>query len=1005
MNSRRWAIVRYVPPVRRLCRSVAPLCLFGALVFSRMYAQATPSASAQLPKTAPTTMQLLSSYEGQKVVSIEIAGRPDLKSSQFASLFIQQAGQPFSKEKVDQTAAALKATGKFEQVQLQIDPDANGVRVLLILEPAVYFGVFQFPGAQQFSYSRLVQVANYPIQTPFDASQVEQDRQSLITFFRQQGYFQAEVQSEVEVDSEHALVNVVFPVTLGRRAKFGNVEIEGAPSGDAQHLQHSLQAIMARAHGAGIRPGKTYHYTTLTRATQYLRTQLQKQGLLGAEVKLDGAEYHADTNRADIRFTVNPGVPTHVEVEGAHLWNWTKKSLLPAYQGIGVDEETMQEGKQALVSYFQGKGYFDVKVDSQLKTEKAGETVIYQIAKEKKHKVTDVQLSGNTHLPASDLTPHISVQKKHLFSSGKFSNQLIRSSVNNLTAVYQSEGFSSAQVAPIVVNNGGDIQVSFRVTEGPRDIVSSLTVEGADTFPQAQFAPGGFKMAAGQPYSQSHIEADRASIVAHYLQAGYLTSSFRETATQVSKNDPHHINVVYHIYEGPKVYAGDIVTLGRLHTQQRLINEDIASIKPQQPLTETQLLTAGSKLYDHTGVFDWAEVDPKRQITTQTKEDVLVKVHEAKRNEFTYGFGFEIINRGGSIPSGTVAIPNLPPVGLPSNFTTSQVTFYGPRGTVQYTRNDLRGKGESISLTAFAGRLDQRVGAYYINPNFRWSPWKATTSFSAERNEENPIFSSQAEIGSFQVQRPVDEAKKDTLFLRYSFSQTDLIRVEIPALVPTQDQHVRLSTLAANLTRDTRDNVMDEHKGVLRSIELDFNTSKLGSSVDFVKLTGQAAFYKEKFHHIVWANSIRIGLAQPFASSRVPLSEEFFTGGGDSLRGFPLDGAGPQRSVPVCSSGSSSDCTLIQVPSGGDELLLINSEARIPLPIKKGLGLVAFYDGGNVFPDVGFRDFTSLYSNNIGLGLRYATPVGPIRVDLGRNLNPIQGVSATQYFISIGQAF
>ncbi len=198
-------------------------------MFSRMYAQATPSASAQLPKTAPTTMQLLSSYEGQKVVSIEIAGRPDLKSSQFASLFIQQAGQPFSKEKVDQTAAALKATGKFEQVQLQIDPDANGVRVLLILEPAVYFGVFQFPGAQQFSYSRLVQVANYPIQTPIDASQVEQDRQSLITFFRQQGYFQAKVQSEVEVDSKHALANVVFPVTLGRRASSATLKSRAPP--------------------------------------------------------------------------------------------------------------------------------------------------------------------------------------------------------------------------------------------------------------------------------------------------------------------------------------------------------------------------------------------------------------------------------------------------------------------------------------------------------------------------------------------------------------------------------------------------------------------------------------------------------------------------------------------------------------------------------------------------------------------------------------------------------
>jgi len=137
----------------------------------------------------------------------------------------------------------------------------------------------------------------------------------------------------------------------------------------------------------------------------------------------------------------------------------------------------------------------------------------------------------------------------------------------------------------------------------------------------------------------------------------------------------------------------------------------------------------------------------------------------------------------------------------------------------------------------------------------------------------------------------------------------------------------------------------------------------------------------------------------------VPLSEEFFTGGGNTLRGFPLDGAGPQRQVQVCSSGSSTDCSYIQVPSGGNEQLIINSEARIPVPIKQGLGLAVFYDGGNVFPTVGFHDFSSLYTNNVGLGLRYATPVGPVRIDLGHNLDPVPGVKSTQYFISIGQAF
>ena len=939
------------------------------------------------------------------MTAIEVAGRPQSAPSEFEPLLVQKPNEPFSSDRVNRTLAALKASGKAKDVRVEVDAEADGVRVLFILEPADYFGIFQFPGAGRFNYARLVQVANFQAQTPFNAADVEQDQKSLITFFRQQGYFQAKVNAEVVADPANGLANIQFACQLNHSAKFGTLDIEGVSAEETVPLSHSLQTFLARARGAAIRPGRAYHYSTLTKATQYLQTQLEKKGQLGAQVTLAGAEYHADTNRADIHFAVKPGPVSKVTIEGAHLWIWTRKALLPVYQGVGVDEESVEEGRQALISYFQAKGYFDAKVDAQLKTEPTGKTVLYQITKEKKHKVAAVELSGNSKLSASELTPHISVTKRHLFSPGNFSQQLLRSSVNNLKAVYQSEGFSSVQVTSNVTNRGGDISVYFRVTEGPRDVVNSLTIQGNGTLPVAQFAPDGLKVAAGQAYSQAHVEADRANIVAHYLQAGYLNSSFRETATEVSKDDPHHINVVYHIYEGPKVIAGSLITMGREHTKQRLIDQDVSDIKPGEPLTESQLLLAGSRLYDHTGVFDWAEVDPKRQITTQSAEDVVVRVHESKRNEITYGFGFEVINRGGSIPSGTVALPNLPPIGLPPNFTTSQVTFYGPRGTFQYTRNNVRGKGDSISLTGFAGRLDQRGAAYYIVPDFRWSRWKATTSFSADRNEENPLFSSQQELASVQLQRPLDKAQKNTLFLRYSFSQTDLTRILIPDLVQAQDQHVRLSTLSANLTRDTRDNPLDEHKGVLQSAELDVNATKLGSSVNFAKFTGQAAFYKQGFHNIVFANSLRIGLAQPYANSRVPLSEEFFTGGGNSLRGFPLNGAGPQRQVDVCSSGSSSDCVKILVPSGGNELLLINAEARIPLPIKKGLSLVTFYDGGNVFPTVGFHDFTSLYSNNVGLGLRYATPVGPVRIDLGRNLNPIQGINATQYFVSIGQAF
>jgi outer membrane protein insertion porin family len=1004
VKAQSWVGKRAISP-RRLSTTVL---VWGLVLGAGATAQNTAKPTeqpAQQPKTAPATQSILYSYEGQNVSSIEIAGRPDLDPARFLPLFPQHPGEPFSREKIEQSIDALKHAGNFSAVQLQVEPEANGVRLLLIVEPAVWFGMFEFPGAERFPYSKLAQIAHYPPEAPYNAGDVQRDSDALLHFFEQEGYFQAEVRPQVKLDTDHNVANVRFLVNLNRRAKFGAIAIANTTPQQAAAMSHSLQGVIARVKGAAIRPGKKYRRATVTNAQRYLQQRLEKQGKLAAQVKVQGAAYTAETNRADIHFDVHEGPTIHVQVKGAHLWSWTKKSLLPVYQGVGVDPELVQEGRQALVSYFQDKGFFEVNVDTEFHKQAGVDTIVYTISKGKKHKVSAVSVAGNSQLKTPDLLALVTVKKSHWFYPGDYSEKLVRASVKNLTALYESEGFSSAKVTSTINHKDGNISVAFHVVEGPRDIVSSLKIEGADTFPEAKFAPHGLKLAPGKPYSQKFVEADRAGIVAQYLEAGYLTSSFRETATVAAKNDPHHINVVYHIYEGPLVYTQDVLTLGRVRTQQRLIDRDVASIVPNHPLTETQLLTAESNLYNHTGVFDWAEVDPRRQITTQTKEDVLVKVHEAKRNSLTYSFGFEVVNRGGSIPSGTVALPNLPPVGLPSNFTTSQTTYYGPRGTIQYTRNNVRGKGESLSATAFAGRLDQRVAGYYIDPSFRWSKWGATTSVFAERDEENPIYSSQVENGSVQLQRFLDKKKADVLFVRYSFSQTDLTRIEIPDLVPPQDQHVRLSTIAGNITRDTRDNPLDAHKGVLQSIELDFNDTKLGSSVNFAKLTAQAAYYRPVFHHIVWANSIRIGLAQPYSGSTVPLSEAFFTGGGNTLRGFPLDGAGPQRQVQVCSTGSSTDCSYIQVPSGGNEQLILNTEARIPLPLKKGLGMVVFYDGGNVFPTVGFHDFTSLYSNNVGLGLRYATPVGPVRIDLGHNLNPVPGVKSTQYFVSIGQAF
>ena len=136
------------------------------------------------------------------------------------------------------------------------------------------------------------------------------------------------------------------------------------------------------------------------------------------------------------------------------------------------------------------------------------------------------------------------------------------------------------------------------------------------------------------------------------------------------------------------------------------------------------------------------------------------------------------------------------------------------------------------------------------------------------------------------------------------------------------------------------------------------------------------------------------------------LSLCFSRNGADSLRGFPMNGAGPQRPVTVCSHpADASTCTVISVPVGGEMLAILNSEARFPIPLKSGLGGVFFYDGGNVYSNINIHQFIDHYSNSIGFGIRYRTPVGPIRIDIGRNLSPIPGIKATQVFVTLGQAF
>jgi outer membrane protein insertion porin family len=951
-------------------------------------------------------------YEGETVSAVDVVADPKVPVESLRPLVQQKSGEPYSSSKVENTVSALRGTGRFSKVEVGVKPDPGGLHVTFILQPALYFGIFEFPGAiKRFSYTRLLQVVDIPNETPYQLDVVSKAAGNLINFFISNGYFQAQVQPEPQFDETHMLANVVFHVNLGKRAKLGNVEVQGPEPNEAKRLLHATRSLRATARGASLKPGKSYTPKRIDSAIAVMKRDLANQHHLASKVHIDQTRYHQDTNHAEVIIDARPGPIVKVRVMGAKLsWlPWLRgrqmKKLIPIFSEGAVDPDLVEEGRRNLIDFFQSKGYFDVKVATNYQTQDSNVDLVYNVNRGAHHKVETVDFRGNQHVDRDDLIQQVAVKPRRLFlSRGKFSDKLLHQSVTGITAFYKNRGFQEVKVDPDVVDREPKIYITFQITEGPQTLVDNLTFEGNSHISAVELAPkAGFWLRPGQPFSPKSLADDRSHIMAVYLDRGFLNSEFDAKVTLLP-NDPHRVNVTYKITEKQQVHVDEVILLGNKRTRPALMKKT-ANVTPETPLSEETLLKGESQLQD-LGVFDWASIEPRRPITDQDNEDVLVKVHEAGNKEISYGFGLEVARRGGNLPSGTIALPGLPPVtsGAP-NFTAAEKTFVSPRGSIGFTRYNVRGLAETASISALVARLDQRALATYAQPHFRGSSWSSLYSASIERTTENPTFEARLAELSWQLEKPLNKGKTRRLQLRYRFRRTNLSNFLIPDLVLPQDQRLRLSTLSATWIRDTRDKPLDASRGFYQTLDLGITPKALGSNANFARFLGQSSYYKS-FGNTVWANRITLGLAHSFASNDVPTSERFFSGGETTLRGFPINGAGPQRTVPACSNPAvPSTCVNLQVPVGGDQLFIFNSEFRFPLGIKEGLGAAVFYDGGNVYGPIGVSHFVRDYTNTVGIGLRYKTPVGPIRFDVGRNLNPVKGVKATQFYITLGQAF
>ncbi len=251
-------------------------------------------ARAQLAVQPPQSV-----YDGQNVGAIDLIANPHRDVDPLRPLIEQKAGEPYSQPKVEASIAALERTGKFPKVEVNVVPDVTGLRLNFLLEPAYYMGMVTFPGAiKEFSYTRLLQTANLQDQDPYDKAQVEVAEKTLQKFLRRNGYFQATVDAEAQIDDAHQLVNVAFTAKLDKRARVAQVSVEGVDASETARLLHAMRSLRARLTGGLLKPGKAYSPERMKAAIAEIKRTLAKEHRLAAKVKENPPEYDAETNRA-----------------------------------------------------------------------------------------------------------------------------------------------------------------------------------------------------------------------------------------------------------------------------------------------------------------------------------------------------------------------------------------------------------------------------------------------------------------------------------------------------------------------------------------------------------------------------------------------------------------------------------------------------------------------------------------------------------------------------------
>jgi outer membrane protein insertion porin family len=622
--------------------------------------------------------------------------------------------------------------------------------------------------------------------------------------------------------------------------------------------------------------------------------------------------------------------------------------------GVLYNPVEVQRAMDALRLRYEEEGFFGVQLTPRTEQSPEGDLrVVFRVVEGRKMYIDHIVIEGNEAIPAKQIKGAMLTQERlfWILPFSKVARRVFEEDAERIINLYADNGYiqarvESQEIVPDFQRN--KITLRIRVVEGLQFRVGPVMFRGNEILKDEEISPL-IRLKEGDVFNRSQLRNTVRAIADRYSEIGRARADVApstETDTQALR-----VAVTITIREGPEVYVERINITGNTKSSERVLRRELRVVEGEL-FTNQKLVRSRQRLFN-LGYFDEVNISTEPGSTPE-KVVINIDVRERATGLFSVGAGYSSLDN----------------------------VF----ATIDVTQRNLFGRGQEVYARFRIGSQSRLGQAGFTEPYLFDIPLRAGFDVY-DREREFPDFTEERLGGDIRASYPLQEyVLLSGLYRLESVEITDVAEDASDDL--KRELGTKLNSVVEfALSRDTRDNIFEPTRGS-RSV-VDLAVAGLGGDTRFYRVVAETAhFLPLPLFNWIFAARALAGYASGWGGEEVPIFERFFLGGGSTLRGQGTREVGPKDENGAVIGGTSE--VLFSV-----ELLI---------PVFPRFRLVAFFDAGNAY---GFgQDFdpTDLRLG-VGGGFRFFSPLGPLRLEVGYNLDRKSGEDAYQIHFAVGSPF